>query len=64
MVSNRFDEHEADFARDYLKIQELALRDKQFKAIKEWMSEHIDETYISLDSEYRDCSFTNNWLKQ
>ena len=63
MVSNRYDEHEADFARDYLKIQELALRDKQFKAIKEWMAEHIDETYISLDSEYRDCSFTNNWLK-
>jgi peptidyl-prolyl cis-trans isomerase SurA len=64
MVSNRYDEHEADFARDYLKIQELALRDKQFKAIREWMTEHIDETYISLDSEYRDCDFTNNWLKE
>jgi peptidyl-prolyl cis-trans isomerase SurA len=63
IVTNRFDEHEADFARDYLKIQELALRDKQFKAIREWMSEHIDETYISLDSEYRDCEFSNNWLK-
>jgi peptidyl-prolyl cis-trans isomerase SurA len=64
MVSNRFDEHEADFARDYLKIQELALRDKQFKAIRDWMTEHIEETYISLDSEYRECSFTNNWLKE
>ncbi len=64
MVTNRYDEHEADFARDYLKIQELALRDKQFKAIREWMSEHIDETYISLDSEYRDCTFSNNWLKE
>ena len=64
MVSNRFDEHEADFARDYLKIQDLARRDKQFKAIREWMTEHIEETYISLDSEYRDCSFTNNWLKE
>lgn len=64
MVTNRYDEHEADFARDYLKIQELALRDKQFKAIRDWMSEHIDETYISLDSEYRDCEFSNNWLKQ
>ena len=64
MVTNRYDEHEADFARDYLKIQELALRDKQFKAIREWMGEHIDETYISLDTDYRDCEFTNNWLKQ
>ncbi|MDM9630733.1 peptidylprolyl isomerase [Robiginitalea aurantiaca] len=63
MVTNRYDEHQADFARDYMKIQELALRDKQFRAIRDWMSERIDETYISLDSEYRECSFTNNWLK-
>lgn len=63
MVTNRYDEHEADFARDYLKIQELALRDKQFRAIRDWMTERIDETYISMDSEYKECSFTNNWLK-
>ncbi|MGB5508935.1 peptidylprolyl isomerase [Robiginitalea sp.] len=63
MVTNRFDEHEADFARDYMKIQELALRDKQFRAIREWMSERIDETYISLDADYKGCEFTNNWLK-
>ena len=63
IVTNRFDEHEADFARDYMKIQELALRDKQFRAIREWMTERIDETYISLDSDYRGCEFTNNWLK-
>ncbi|MEZ4811684.1 MAG: peptidylprolyl isomerase, partial [Allomuricauda sp.] len=31
-ISNRYDEHQADFAKDYLKIQELALREKQFKA--------------------------------
>lgn len=64
MVTNRYDEHEADFARDYMKIQELALRDKQFRAIREWMTERIDETYISMDSEYKGCSFTNNWLKE
>lgn len=64
MVTNRFDEHEADFARDYLKIQELALRDKQFKAIKDWMKTHIEETYISVNGDFRDCDFANNWLKQ
>ncbi len=63
-VTNRYDEHEADFSRDYLKIQELALRDKQFKAISEWISEHIDDTYISVNGSYRECDFTNNWLKQ
>lgn len=64
MVTNRYDEHPADFARDYLKIQELALRNKQFEAIRDWISEHIEDTYISVSSSNQDCSFSNNWLKQ
>ncbi|MDF0708858.1 peptidylprolyl isomerase [Flagellimonas okinawensis] len=63
-ISNRYDEHEADFAKDYLKIQELALREKQFKAIKEWMNEHIEDTYIHVDPESRSCDFANNWVKE
>ncbi|MFM1877922.1 MAG: hypothetical protein RLZZ241_788 [Bacteroidota bacterium] len=63
MVSNRFEEHRADFARDYLRIQELALREKQIKAIQEWIGDHIEETYISVNGSYRDCDFSNNWLK-
>jgi len=63
-VTNRFDEHEADFAKDYLKIQELALREKQYKAIKEWMDEHIEDTYVSVNVENRGCDFANNWVKE
>jgi len=63
-VTNRYDEHEADFARDYLKIQELALREKQYNAIKKWMDERIEETYISVNPENQDCDFANNWVKK
>ncbi|WP_417936063.1 foldase protein PrsA [Flagellimonas algicola] len=63
-ISNRYDEHKADFAKDYLKIQELALREKQFKAIKEWMDEHIEDTYIHVNNENRECDFANNWVKE
>ncbi len=63
-ITNRYDEHKADFAKDYLKIQELALREKQFKAIKEWMNEHIEDTYIHVDEDSRDCNFANNWVKE
>lgn len=63
-VTNRFDEHEADFAKDYLKIQELALREKQFKAIKKWMQKHIEDTYVSVNAGNRDCDFENNWVKE
>ncbi len=63
-ISNRYDEHKADFAKDYLKIQELALREKQFKAIKDWMDEHIEDTYIHVNTDNRDCDFANNWVKE
>lgn len=63
-ISNRYDEHKADFAKDYLKIQELALREKQFKAIKKWMDEHIEDTYIHVNVDNRDCDFANNWVKE
>jgi len=63
-VTNRYDEHEADFAKDYLKIQELALREKQYNAIKEWMDERIEATYISVNPENQECEFANNWVKE
>lgn len=63
-VANRFEEHTADYAKDYLRLKELALKEKQLKAIAKWSEEKIKETYIKINGEYRDCSFTNNWLKK
>ncbi|HSD13486.1 MAG TPA: peptidylprolyl isomerase [Flavobacterium sp.] len=63
-VTNRYEEHTADFATDYLKIKDLALKEKQLKAIAKWTDEKIKETYIKINGEYRDCKFTNNWLKK
>lgn len=63
-VTDRYKEHKADYAQDYNKIKELALRDKQLKAIEEWQAEKIKETYIKVNGEYRDCTFSSNWLKK
>ncbi len=63
-VTNRYDEHVANFAKDYIKIQELALREKQFRAIKEWMEEHIEDTYVSVSGSNKDCQFANKWVKE
>lgn len=63
-VNNRTDEHQADFSKDYLKIKELALRDKQIKEIAKWTEEKIKETYIKISDDYKTCDFTNNWLKK
>ncbi|WP_390640965.1 peptidylprolyl isomerase [Flavobacterium okayamense] len=63
-INNKLPEHKADYASDYLKIKELALRDKQIKAISKWMEEKIQETYIKIDKDYQECDFTSNWLKK
>ncbi len=63
-VTNRYDEHRAEFAKDYLKIQELATTDKQLNEINKWRVKNIASTYISVNGEYTDCDFANNWLKE
>lgn len=63
-VTDRIDDHVADFSKDYLKIKNLALQDKQIKAVAEWQKETISDTYIKINGEYRDCDFQSNWLKK
>jgi len=62
-VTDRIDTHVADYSRDYLKIKELALNEKRFKAIDKWQDEKIKETYIKIGDAYKDCDFNSNWLK-
>ncbi len=63
-VTNRYDEHIADYAQDYTRIQDLALKQKQLKAIEKWMKEKINEAYIYVSTDNRSCDFANNWLKK
>ncbi|MFY7665409.1 peptidylprolyl isomerase [Flavobacterium sp.] len=63
-VTNRIPSHTADYAQDFLKIKDLALKEKQFKAIAKWTNEKIKETFIKINGEYRDCLFESNWLKK
>lgn len=64
MVTNKIEEHVADFSKDYIKIKELALKEKQIDAIAKWSDKKIKETYIKINGEYKDCTFSNNWLKK
>lgn len=64
MVSNRTDEHIADYVRDFAKVKELALGEKRLEVIGKWTEEKIKETYIKINAQYRDCNFYSNWLKK
>ncbi|MBQ22383.1 MAG: peptidylprolyl isomerase [Flavobacteriales bacterium] len=63
-VSNRFDEHTADFSVDYIKIKELALKKKKLNAVQKWMKDKIKSTYISINEEYRSCNSNFNTQKK
>ena len=63
-VANRFEEHTANFTKDYTKIKDLALKEKKLKQVQRWMKEKIEETYVSLNRDVRSCEFTNNWSKE
>ncbi len=61
-VTGRHDEHVADYVKDYEKVHELAIKEKQLRAIEDWQAEKIKETYIKVNEDYQECDFTNNWL--
>ncbi len=64
LVTDKKEEHVATYAQDFLKIKAIALKEKQIDEIRKWQTEKIRDTYIKITGIYRDCEFTNNWLKK
>ena len=62
-VSNRFDEHTADYSKDYSRIKALALKQKQLNIIQDWMIDKIESTYVNVNRESKLCEFKNKWIK-
>lgn len=58
---DKIPDHKADYANDYLKIKDLALKNKQVEAINKWRNEKLADTYIKIGSEYIDCDILNSW---
>lgn len=63
-VNKKYPEHKIDFVEDYTKVRNMALNKKQGETIKKWIEEKIDDTYINIQGEYRDCEFENNWIRK
>lgn len=63
-VNKKSDEHKAEYTSDYMKIKELALSEKQFNEIETWRKENIEKNYIKVSNDYKNCTFSNNWLKK
>ena len=56
--------HTASLVDDYVRLEEMALAEKQDKVYREWLNRKIQSMYIYIAPEYRHDSFENkNWIK-
>ncbi|WP_263649845.1 peptidylprolyl isomerase [Rasiella rasia] len=62
-VNRRNEEHPAEYATDYERIKELALKEKKIRAIEAWQNKQIKETYVSVNEDYQECEFSSDWIK-
>jgi peptidyl-prolyl cis-trans isomerase SurA len=63
-ILSRTKPHMANLKDDYNTIQEWALARKQEEVINEWVLEKMEDAYINIIEEYRNCNFYYNWMKQ
>ncbi len=56
--------HVASLNEDYLRLEEMALQEKQERVFRDWLSKKIDAMYVYIDPEFRDGDFENkHWVK-
>lgn len=56
--------HTASLNEDYLRLEEMALQDKQNRVFREWLSKKIDAMYVYISPEFRNGEFENkHWVK-
>lgn len=56
--------HVASLEEDYIRIEEMALEDKQQQAYRKWLNSKIESMYIYIDPEYRSDEFEyDGWIK-
>ena len=56
--------HNASLDEDYLRLEQLALNEKQQREFKAWLDKKIASMYIYIAPEFRNAHFSNkNWLK-
>lgn len=64
LLKEKIEGHTADYVKDYVKIQNLALAKKNQELIDKWINEKIMDTYIKVDDQYKNCNFKVNFDKK
>jgi peptidyl-prolyl cis-trans isomerase SurA len=62
-LMNRTEPHRANLQQDYALIKRAAENDKKQNTINNWIKGKINNAYIRIDDEFKDCEFKNNWAR-
>lgn len=60
-LKNRIDPHKANMKDDYQKLSQMAMMDKNKKALKDWIRKRAKITYIKIDDEFKSCKLEHSW---
>lgn len=63
-VLDKIDSHKADFTKDFVALQRIALDNKKRDKLGQWINKKIGETYIFVDDQYKNCNFANPWVQK
>ncbi len=63
MVKSRTKPHKANLKDDYQRIQEVALSEKQNRALMEWIKKKQKTTYINIVDNFDNCELLKQWVK-
>ena len=56
--------HTASLKDDYLRLEAMALADKQSRVFDEWVNKKIEKMYVYIDPDYRKLDLVNkSWIK-
>lgn len=64
LLKSKTDAHTADYVKDYVKVQSLALQKKKEEAVEKWAKDKIKDTYIKINESHQKCDFEKNWKKK
>jgi peptidyl-prolyl cis-trans isomerase SurA len=61
LMREKREAHQADFARDYVKIQQITLQKKKEDAMDKWYNDHVVETFVKINESNKNCEFKYLW---
>lgn len=64
-LSARIDGHKANLGDDYQLIKDMYEESQRNRILKDWLQKKIDDTYVRIDANWRNCDFQHQgWIKK